>query len=312
MANQRARRVVAADLRRRYEAELAAREAAEEELRATLAAKKQKGWRSWRWVGQLSAILTALTAVGALVYTGQGLAQSQTATVEQNRLAESGQITDRFNAAVTNLGSTTMTIRLGGIYALQRIMNDSPSDQPAVDQVLAAFIRSQQIPGLPATAKRPGVDGPVGVGNVSGYDDGPPSIDIQAALTVLATRDPDHDGPQPIDLHYALLRRADLTGAHFDGADLRGVDLSFTNLSNAHLAGADFSDTSLGSAQLTGAHLDGAKLDDVYLVGANLTGVDLDGVDLSHTNLVGVDLAGTNYCAGARVVHPGLGYLCTP
>ena len=61
-------------------------------------------------------------AVGALFYTAQGLAQSQAATskqnelaLQQNQLAQSGQITDRFNAAVTNLGSQVITIRIGGI-----------------------------------------------------------------------------------------------------------------------------------------------------------------------------------------------------
>ena len=68
-------------------------------------------------------------------------------------MAESGQITDRFNAAVTNLGSGTMTIRIGGLYALQRIMLDSPRDQPAVIiQVLAAFVR-QQAPNSPAASE---------------------------------------------------------------------------------------------------------------------------------------------------------------
>src|SRR4051794_24215535 len=105
MVNQGAHRVTVAELRRRNEAlqaEVATREKAERDLREQLKeAREPKGWRSWRWVGQLPAILTALTAVGALFYTAVGLSQSQAATVEQNRIAQSGQITDRFNAAVT-------------------------------------------------------------------------------------------------------------------------------------------------------------------------------------------------------------------
>jgi hypothetical protein len=42
----------------------------------------------------------------------------------------------RFNTAITNLGSSSIAVRLGGIYALQRLMQDSPRDQPAVVAVL--------------------------------------------------------------------------------------------------------------------------------------------------------------------------------
>jgi Pentapeptide repeats (8 copies) len=36
----------------------------------------------------------------------------------------------------------TCKIRLGGIYALERIARDSPRDQPTVVEVLSAFIRT--------------------------------------------------------------------------------------------------------------------------------------------------------------------------
>src|ERR1700690_3552439 len=43
-------------------------------------------------------------------------------------LAKEGQLTDRFNKAIDHLGDEKVEIRLGGIYALARIANDSPKD----------------------------------------------------------------------------------------------------------------------------------------------------------------------------------------
>jgi hypothetical protein len=70
--------------------------------------------------------LPGLAALLALLFTYQQV----NATKVQLRIAEQGQITDRYNAAITNLGSRSIEVRLGGIYALQRLMQDSPRDQP--------------------------------------------------------------------------------------------------------------------------------------------------------------------------------------
>lgn len=184
------------------------------------------------WVGPTASMIAALVAVGGLFYTGRSLAQSSADVAAQNKITEAGQITDRFNAAVTNLGSNEETIRIGGVYALQRVMFDSRVDQPAVIQVLTAFIREN----APLSAKSAA----------------PPKIDVQAALGVLATRDPDHDYGTIINLAETDLNSADLTGAQLAGADLNGAQLN-----GAVLIGAN----------LTGAHLDGANLAGAFLSG---------------------------------------------
>ena len=85
--------------------------------------------------------------------------------------AEQGQFTDRYNAAITNLGSRSIDIRLGGIYALQRLMQDSPRDQPTIIAVLCAFVRDRTMPTR-KPQKPPTIR---------------PPTDIQAALTVVGT-----------------------------------------------------------------------------------------------------------------------------
>ncbi len=50
-------------------------------------------------------------------------------------------MTDRYTKAIEQLGSDKLDVRIGGIYALERIARDSAKDHPTVMEVLTAFIR---------------------------------------------------------------------------------------------------------------------------------------------------------------------------
>jgi hypothetical protein len=89
------------------------------------------------WIQISITALPGLAAVIALIFTSLAVR----ATNAQLQITEQGQITDRYNAAITNLGSPSIDVRLGGIYALQRIMQDSRRDQPTIVAVLCAFVR---------------------------------------------------------------------------------------------------------------------------------------------------------------------------
>jgi hypothetical protein len=56
-------------------------------------------------------------------------------------LNRAGQITERFTRAIDQLGSSELDVRLGGIYALERIGRDSRDDHPQVVEVLNAYVR---------------------------------------------------------------------------------------------------------------------------------------------------------------------------
>lgn len=287
-----------------------------------------------------SQALTSLVALGALVFTGVSVVQSGRQNAQQDNLTAQGQITDRYTAAVDQIGSTTLDIRLGGIYALERIMRDSPTDQPTIVEVLSAFIRDHA-PGSPTPPKA----GPLR-----------PPTDIIAALTVLHRRNSAHDGASVEDLSKANLANldltnialsganldganldganlfaADLTGADLDGADLTGANLDGANLPNARLFQAKLSHADLGSAILTGANLDAADLTGANLLladlnraslrladltGADLTGANLDGAnltlaDLTHASLASAYAAGTSLCNGSSPTMPSASYRCT-
>ena len=93
------------------------------------------------WIQIFVTALPGLAAAIALIFTWLSINATKDATNRQLQVAEQGQVTDRYNAAITNLGSSSVDVRLGGIYALQRIMQDSPRDQPTVVAVLCAFVR---------------------------------------------------------------------------------------------------------------------------------------------------------------------------
>jgi hypothetical protein len=62
-------------------------------------------------------------------------------TYRQLRVTREGQITDRYTKAVDQLGSEHLDVRVGGIYALERIARDSPEDRATIEEVLTAYLR---------------------------------------------------------------------------------------------------------------------------------------------------------------------------
>ena len=211
-------------------------------------------------------------------------------TARNFTLSREGQVTDRYTKAIEQLGSDKLDVRIGGIYALERVARDSAKDHPTVMEVLTAFIREHSREPWP-------VDGE---GAQQGEKKTRP--DVQAAVTVAGRRDAKRD-VLPIDLTDADLARANLTGADLTrakliGADLAGAGLAGANLAGAYLTDADLTDANLIMAYLTAAHLTAANLTRTNLIGANLTRADLRGADLTGAGLAQAILTGA-HLAGA-------------
>ena len=224
-----------------------------------------------------------LAASVALVYTGLRHRLDRRA----HDLAEQGQVTGRFTAAIEQLGSATLAVRLGGIYALERIMRDSAPDQPTIVEVLAAQVPRTQSAGAVSAAPSPGEQG------TGPAEQRRPPPDAVAVMTVLARR------PARYVNYFIDLRRADLEGLELPGhARLGRARLAGANLRSARLTFADLHEAELSQADLSGANLLNADLRGVSLVGADLTGADLTGAkvhgNLRGANLTGADLTGAN------------------
>uniref|UniRef100_A0AAU3I5V3 Pentapeptide repeat-containing protein n=1 Tax=Streptomyces sp. NBC_01393 TaxID=2903851 RepID=A0AAU3I5V3_9ACTN len=220
-------------------------------------------------------------------------------------ISEQGQITNRFNNAIKNLGSTSLDIRLGGIYALERIMHDSARDHQTVTSVLSAYARQHSPVPAPGT-------------KVSLPTKPTLQVDIQAVMTVLANRGSDRGRGTPIDLSRTALqgmqlagdpgridfRRANLEQADLRNAVIRNVNLSKAwlfeaNLSGAALEASNFSGATLWYANLAGTAFCSGRSDDNSRLTwecSNLTGAYLVRANLKDAALMGADLTNAKFC----------------
>ena len=98
------------------------------------------------------ARLEAASGFGTALVAGLAALGSLAMGTRTYRLTQQGQITDRHTKAIQQLGSEKAEVRLGGIYALERITNDSPQDRATIADVLTAFVRVH----APWPTERPG------------------------------------------------------------------------------------------------------------------------------------------------------------
>ncbi len=177
----------------------------------------------------------------------------------QLRATREGQITDRYTKAVDQLGNSKLAVRLGGIYALQRIARDSAGDRLTISEVLCHYARTTERPPFAEEA-----------GESRMLDGRAP--DIHAALAIVGHwRERVGRGRHWLDLH-----GADFRGAKLENARLRDVYFYDAQLQAARLIGAELQNAQLDRADLRGADLGGADLTDAHLFDAKLEGAKAD------------------------------------
>ena len=203
------------------------------------------------------------------------------ATWQQVQISRHGHITDRITRAVDQLGQDTVDVRLGGLYALERVAKDSYQDRATVTTILAAYVRTHA---------------PVNSRSESGSDE--PDLwlqlrrpDVQAALTLLGRR-PETAEDSDVYLSHTDLRKARMGKGGWDGLICAHSNLVGARLRCASLVRASFDDSDLRGVRLDEAILTEAKLRHTRLDGAVLRGADLRGADLTGATLDGADLTG--------------------
>jgi len=191
-----------------------------------------------------------------------------------------------------------LEIRLGGLFALERISQISEQEHIAVMETLCAYIREN---AATKVASEP-------IGNMPAQYSAP-RADIQMAIKILGRRGADRitheaqlDPPYRLDLRDADLAGVDFSEGHFGPAVMARTNLHGAWLDNSTFRGADFSaanmtKTWLESADLSATHLEDATLNCAWMVGANLheatmNGADLRGAKMRNTNLQGAELDG--------------------
>ena len=170
--------------------------------------------------------------------------------------------------ALELFGSEDESIRIGAIYALERIALESMNRYhlPIMD-VLCAYVRKQS--------------------STDEKESGTVKQDIQEILTVIGRRSEEQrkiegEGPR-IKLQYAYLPIAILVKLNLDSTFLYGANLNKARLKYCSLKG-----TSLQKSNLKGANLENANLENAGLENTNLENTNLKNTNLENANLKNV------------------------
>lgn len=214
------------------------------------------------------------------------------AALKQAETSQRGLLNERYQKGAEMLGSEVLSVRVGGIYALQRLASDEPEryhvqithlfctfvSHPTEDEDYMAALRVIQ--QKPHQLRE----------------------DVQVAITAIGTRTKDEIELEKREKFSVTLTGANLAAAHVSGTNLTGAnltkaDLTIANLINANLLEANLTNTNLSGADLTGANLVGANLllanlNTTFLTNSFLTNAILTNANLNNANLVGADLTG--------------------
>ncbi len=316
------------------------------------------------FIGVLGGILAALAAY-IRIFT----------TERQTTAQEQGLITDRINKAVENLGATrtvkrqrrrktgalayapgeagepdysqpifeevtepNLEVRIGGIYALERIARDNLDYHIQIMEILTAYVRenakatdAEDFPEpdwepLPVNPSQAEIDAhkAASIERFGGqyFEDHSVAFfhtkakkwaneltiksDIQAALSVIGRRSPRQIAQEKADTRqrkegYQLdLRKTNLQGADISDQEFSGAKLQGARLEGAQMHGTRLAETNLIEARLEGASLSGARMEGAHLSNARLEGAYLFGARLDGANLSRARLNAA-YLFGARM-----------
>ena len=236
----------------------------------------------------------------------------------QTDIAQQTLMNERYQKGAEMLGNPILSVRLGGIYALERLAKEFPDRYHVeVMKLFCAFVRFP--------LHDPMLESGLGGGERTSLI----RQDVQAALDGIGNRTEtdvalEEKARYKLDLAGVVLLGACLESANLSSVDLRSANLAGSTLRHINLSGANLreavlsspsaneegrtsvffprlgSETDLSYANLSNASLvradvravllQNAKLTDATMFGMNLSHSDLSDSDLSRAKLSGADL----------------------
>ncbi|MDR0898357.1 MAG: pentapeptide repeat-containing protein [Oscillospiraceae bacterium] len=190
--------------------------------------------------------------------------------------AHDAKMSERLSMAIEHLGDENLHIRVGALYELRRLAEDSSRDRASIQEIVTQFLNGKRgkIEGI---SRKSAENVPKNANGDIEYTKLPqlPS-DITVALKTLFflfekyREDYDIDCEiswEHLDARYLNLDLLPFVYAELDYARFDHAILTRSNLGGAALMGAHFDDTWLceshfDGARLFGAHFDGAQLHD--------------------------------------------------
>ncbi len=220
--------------------------------------------------GVLLALQAAIANKRAVAMEKAANAQAEAAKqqAKANQNTEQGQRQERLKTAIEHLNSSSDSFRLGGIYELFHLAEDTLEWRRTVLDILCAHIRR-------TTCNK-------------AYQDEyqrEPSEEIQSLLTLLFVQEHTVFKGHRANLEGTWLNGANLRRARLQGANLTNTRLQSAHLDDAQLQGAKLTRAKLQSARFSNALLLGAELDQALLQLSRLDGAQLQGAFLPNANL---------------------------
>jgi uncharacterized protein YjbI with pentapeptide repeats len=219
-------------------------------------------------------------------------------TYSNYQLAFEGQVTERFSKSVALLKEPDVSVRTGGLFALERIAKDSPKDHPTIMETFAAYIREKSREGLVAFVKEKAEKSKKTYeqiekdpNTIKEFAERPSNTDVVTALEIIGRRNAANDKEGfKFDLRGANAQEAKLPGASLVAADFSKANLSEADFEGALLRRANFREATLFKARMSRAVLTSVNMNGAYLSGAELVSADLSAADLSDADMTYTDL----------------------
>ena len=236
-------------------------------------------------IGGVAAILLAVWR-SRVSECQAAIAQRQSETAQrQAEIAQHSVLNERSQRGTEMLGSEILSVRLGGIYALQQLAEDYPEQYHIrVMRLFCAFVRlptrDQSLESGQAVIKP---------GTLLGIRQ-----DVEAVMQMIGSRAKSRIALERKADFRLDLRGADLPTAQFLGADLSNAMFHNSNLSGANFANTDLTDSFLSYSDLSQAQFHNVTFTRTHLWSANLSGAILQDANLSRTGFHYANLSGAN------------------
>ena len=221
---------------------------------------RESGSETIRNVGLVIAGLVAL-----YLAIWRGLAAQQQASAAHQALRN-----ERYQKGAEMLGHDSLSVRLGGIYALQRLSNEYPDEYHVqILRLLCAFARhptSDEKHVQEVTAK---------------FDLPQIREDVQAIVRIVGNRGSERVNLERIENYHPNLQHAYMSFSELGGTNLENTDISHADLLCATLKKSNLSNVVGIEVNLEDAALSQATLSGAMITWANCTNADLTRADLS-------------------------------
>ncbi|MYC07809.1 MAG: pentapeptide repeat-containing protein [Chloroflexi bacterium] len=216
-------------------------------------------------IRNIGLVIAGSVAIPLAIWRAVAADKQASSAQHQAAIAQQGLLNERYQKAAEMLGHDNLSVRLGGVYALQALIQEHPEQYyVSCMHLLCAFVRNppadQQLPVLSDRE----LTRHVGGSRLRG--------DVQAVMDLMRLRD---------DRLVALEREKGFE-VNFQGADLRGSNLRSVNFTRVDFRGADLSGANARGSNRSHVGLSGARLYKTILARANLSDTWFDGADVSR------------------------------